>query len=64
MRIVRDYLTNDVSQIILDDKAVYGRVCELLKNMPGGTEGRVLLHDGQEDVFALLWTARGDRHYI
>ena len=52
VRIVRDYLTNDVSQIILDDKAVYGRVCELLKNMPGGTTGRVLLHEKQEDVFA------------
>lgn len=52
VRIVRDYLTNDVSQIILHDKAVYGRVCELLKNMPGGTTGRVLLHEKQEDVFA------------
>ena len=52
VRIVRDYLTNDVSQIILDDNAVYGRVCELLKNMPGGTTGRVLLHEKQEDVFA------------
>lgn len=51
VRIVRDYLTNDVSQIILDDTAVYARVCELLKNMPGGTKGRVLLHERQEDVF-------------
>lgn len=51
VRIVRDYLTNDVSQIILDDQAVYNRVCELLKNMPGGTAGRVLLYNGSEDVF-------------
>lgn len=29
----------------------YGRVCELLKNMPGGTTGRVLLRMKSRKMF-------------
>lgn len=51
VRIVRDYLTNDVTQIILDNETVHGHVRELLKNMPGGLDGKISLYKKAEDVF-------------
>lgn len=51
IRIVRDYLTDEVEEFILDNKDAYTRVCELLKYMPSDIVNRVKLYSGSEDIF-------------
>lgn len=52
VRIVRDYLNQDVEQIVIDNKEILGRVQALLAG--GGTAflDRVSLYTGGEDIFA------------
>jgi len=50
VRIVRDYVTEDVNKIIIDDKMVCQRVCELTEKMENIALG-VVFYDGKIDVF-------------
>ena len=52
VRIVRDYLTEQVDKIILDDAVVYKRVCELLSDMGSVLPTKLVLHESKDDVFA------------
>ena len=52
VRIVRDYLTEQVDKIILDDSVIYKRVCELLKDMGKSLPPKLVLHESKDDVFA------------
>jgi len=52
VRIVRDYLTEQVDKIILDDAVVFGRVCELLKDAGSSLTAKLVLHESKDDVFA------------
>ncbi|GMB00635.1 Rne/Rng family ribonuclease [Pelosinus sp. IPA-1] len=51
IRIVRDYLSDDVEEFILDHQEAYGRVCDLLKYASPELVSRVRLYQGKEDIF-------------
>ena len=52
VRIVRDYITTDTKRVIIDNAAVYERVCELLSTLYGVTACQVTLHTAKTDIFA------------
>lgn len=52
IRIVRDYLSPDVAEFILDNREAYGRVCDLLNFSSPELVPRVQLYQGQEDIFS------------
>lgn len=52
IRIVRDHLTPDIDQFIVDNREAYGRVCDLLNFSSPELSQRVVLYEGKEDVFA------------
>lgn len=52
VRIVRDYLTPNLEEIIIDDAFVYKRVEELLKGIPKAEHVKLTLYKGTEDIFA------------
>lgn len=52
IRIVRDYLSSDVEEFILDNQEAYGRVCDLLKYTSPELLHRVKLYQGKEDIFS------------
>ena len=51
IRIVRDYLSDDVEEFVLDHQEAYGRVCDLLKYASPELVSRVRLYQGKEDIF-------------
>lgn len=51
IRIVRDYLSDDVEEFILDNQEAYSRVCDLLKYTSPELLSKVTLYQGKEDVF-------------
>ncbi|MGI6092124.1 MAG: Rne/Rng family ribonuclease [Veillonellaceae bacterium] len=51
IRVVRDHLTADVDQLILDNREAYGRVCDLLKAISPELVTKAVLYEGREDVF-------------
>lgn len=51
IRIVRDYLTQDVEEFILDHKESYVRVRDLLAFISPEMVNRVILYQGNENVF-------------
>lgn len=52
IRIVRDYLTVDVDQLIIDNREAYGRVCDLLRIISPELLPKVLLYEGSEEIFS------------
>ena len=52
IRIVRDYLTSDIDEFIVDNREAYGRVCDLLKFISPEMLDKVRLYQGMEDIFA------------
>ena len=52
IRIVRDYLSPDVAEFILDSREAYGRVCDLLNFSAPELVPRVQLYQGAEDIFS------------
>ncbi len=52
IRIVRDYLSEDVEEFVLDQREAYGRVCDLLKYTSPELVHKVKLYDGNDDVFS------------
>lgn len=52
IRIVRDYLSEDVEEFILDNREAYGRVCDLLKYTSPELVSKVRLYEASEDIFA------------
>lgn len=52
IRIVRDYLRPELTEIVLDDLAIYKRIEELLSALPATKQPRLTLYQGLEDVFA------------
>ncbi|MDD4601462.1 Ribonuclease G [bioreactor metagenome] len=51
IRIVRDHLTADIDQLVIDQREAYGRVCDLVKTVSPELLSKVVLYDGTEDVF-------------
>lgn len=52
IRIVRDYLSADIEEFILDNKEAYHRVCDLLNFSAPEMVERIRLYEGNEDIFA------------
>lgn len=52
IRIVRDYLSSDIEEFILDNREAYGRVCDLLKYTSPELVSKVQLYEGKEDIFS------------
>jgi ribonuclease G len=50
IRIVRDYLSEEVEQFILDSREAYGRVCDLLGHISPELLPRVRLHQGPDNI--------------
>lgn len=51
IRIVRDYLSDDVESFILDNQEAYGRVCDLLKYISPELLSKVIFYQGKDDIF-------------
>lgn len=51
IRIVRDYLRPELTEIVIDNLPIYKRVEELLTEMPQAQDVRVTLYQGLEDIF-------------
>lgn len=51
VRIVRDYLRKDLSEIVIDNLAVYKRVEELLNCIPQAKDVKLTLYQGLDDIF-------------
>lgn len=51
IRIVRDYLRPQLTEIIIDNLAVYKRVEELLQQLPQAGKIKLTLYQGLEDIF-------------
>ena len=51
IRIVRDYLSEDVEQFVLDSRESYGRVCDLLGYISPELLPRIKLYQGTESIF-------------
>lgn len=51
IRIVRDYLSEDVEQFVLDNREAYGRVSDLLGYISPELLPRIKLYQGTESVF-------------
>lgn len=58
IRMVRDYLADDVEQIVLDNHDAYLRVHDLLKYMAPELTDKVKLYKGEEDIFAYIGLAQ------
>ena len=52
IRIVRDYLRPDLTEIVMDNLPIYKRVEELLGEMPQAQDIKLTLYQGVEDIFA------------
>lgn len=52
IRIARDYLRPDLTEIMIDDLAIYKRVEELMKNLPQASKIKLKMYQGLEDIFA------------
>jgi len=52
IRIVRDYLSADVEEFVLDNRETYGRVCDLLRYTSPELISKVRLYEGTNDIFA------------
>ncbi len=51
IRIVRDHLTDDVSEFIIDDREAFGRVCDLLSYLSPEYAGKVKMFTDSQDLF-------------
>jgi ribonuclease G len=51
IRIVRDYLSEDVEQFVLDNREAYGRVSDLLGYISPELLPRIKLYEGTESIF-------------
>lgn len=51
IRIVRDYLRPNLTEILIDNLPIYKRVEELLSEMPRAQEIKLTLYQGLEDIF-------------
>ena len=51
MRTIRDYCTDDVKKIVVDDKETYERICLGIRRMTAGDNGSACM--GDEPVFEL-----------
>jgi ribonuclease G len=52
VRMVRDYFTKDVQEIIVDNREVFQRIQALLSEMQGAEDTKLQLWDSGEDVFS------------
>ncbi|SDF21450.1 Rne/Rng family ribonuclease [Sporolituus thermophilus] len=51
IRIVRDYLDDDVTEVVIDNRDAYGRVCDLLQHLAPAALAKVKFYEDPEDVF-------------
>ena len=52
VRMVRDYFTKDVQEVIVDNREVFQRIQALLEEMQGTENAKLQLWDSGEDVFS------------
>lgn len=52
IRIVRDYLSSDVEEFVLDNREAYGRVRDLLQYTSPELMSKIRLYEGKEDIFS------------
>lgn len=51
IRVVRDYFSDAVDQLVVDDKEAYHRICDLVQYISPELLGRVKLYQGRRPVF-------------
>lgn len=51
IRIVRDYLSSDIDEFVVDNAEAFGRVCDLLKFISPELLTKAKLYQGSEDLF-------------
>lgn len=52
LRTLRDYFSDDIDEILVDDKAAYQQAVEFFKELMPGFEGRVKLHKEKRPIFS------------
>lgn len=52
IRIVRDYFSEDIDRFIINNQEAYGRICDLLNFISPELVPRMVLYQGEEDIFS------------
>ena len=52
IRIVRDYLSSDVEEFLIDNREAYERVCDLLKYTSPELISKIRLYEAKDDIFS------------
>ncbi|MBR6021763.1 MAG: Rne/Rng family ribonuclease [Kiritimatiellae bacterium] len=50
-RVVRDFLTEDIDRIVIDDRETYERIREMSSQISRGARNKVKLYDGAQPIF-------------
>ena len=50
-RVVRDYLTEDIDRVVIDDQATYDHIRELTSRISRGARNKIKLYDGPTPIF-------------
>lgn len=50
-RVVRDFLTEDIDRIVIDDRETYDRIREMSAQISRGARNKVKLYDGVQPIF-------------
>jgi len=51
IRLVRDYFSDDIDLLVIDDKAAYQRICDLIEYISPSMLNRVKLYSGSRPIF-------------
>ena len=52
LRTIRDYFSDDIDEVLVDDKAAFQQAVEFFKEIMPGCEGRVKLHREKRPIFS------------
>jgi ribonuclease E len=52
LRTIRDYFSDDIDEVLVDDKAAFHQAVEFFKEIMPGCEGRVKLHREKRPIFS------------
>lgn len=51
IRTIRDYLTTDIDEILIDNRAIYDQACEFVKRIVPGFESKIVYYDKPQPLF-------------
>ena len=58
IRTIRDYLTSDIDEILIDNKEIYDHACQFAAKMVPGIESKIQFYDKPQPLFASYYIER------